>query len=189
MRKYQIILADPPWQQNKGGKKLVRPNSSGTKLDYPTLSLEEIFVYLKTASIMGEENHNFFLWVIDKTIWDAEQFMKSIGYKLHARLIWNKVTGIPASFDVRYGHEYLLWFYKGKLMSVSEETRGKYHSVFTEQVKKHSQKPEISYRMIETWYPDTTRLELFARQKRDNSLFDNIQWDVWGNEIKNDIEL
>jgi len=33
MKKYQIILADPPWKQSKGGKKNVRPNSSGEKLD------------------------------------------------------------------------------------------------------------------------------------------------------------
>jgi len=188
-KKYQIILADPPWQQGKGGKKAVRPNSSGGELDYPVLSLEEIWAYLTIASNMGWENHNFFLWVIDKTIWEAEKFMKQIGYKLHARLIWNKVTGIPASFDVRFGHEYLLWFYKGNLMPVAKEWRGKYHSVFTEQVKKHSQKPEIAYRMIENWYPDTEKLELFARKKRDNSLFDNVQWDVWGNEVESDIKL
>ena len=27
--KYGIIYTDPPWQQSKGGKKSVRPNSSG----------------------------------------------------------------------------------------------------------------------------------------------------------------
>jgi hypothetical protein len=28
-KKYQIIYADPPWQQSRGGKKSVRPKSSG----------------------------------------------------------------------------------------------------------------------------------------------------------------
>ena len=40
--KYDLILADPPWKQSKGGKKDVRPASSGMELDYPTLTLDEI---------------------------------------------------------------------------------------------------------------------------------------------------
>jgi len=38
-KKYELILADPPWKQSKGGKKAVRKNSSGEKLDYPVISL------------------------------------------------------------------------------------------------------------------------------------------------------
>lgn len=44
--KYDLILADPPWQQMKGGKKSVRPNSSGGNLSYPTISLKQISYYL-----------------------------------------------------------------------------------------------------------------------------------------------
>jgi len=50
----------------------------------------------------------------------------------------------PAAFTVRYGHEYLLYCYYGKLIPVALEERGKIHTVFTEQVKRHSQKPFIS---------------------------------------------
>lgn len=182
MNKYQIILADPPWQQAKGGKKNVRPNSSGEKLDYPTLGMNKICSIICDVSLLGDFNHNFFLWAIDKTLWDAEKIMRGLNYKLHARMIWNKVTGIPAAFTIRYGHEYLLWFYKTKLLPVALEERGKIHSVFTEQVKRHSQKPEIAYQIIERLYPNTNKLELFARNKRED-------WDVWGNEVESDIEL
>jgi N6-adenosine-specific RNA methylase IME4 len=187
-KKYQIIYADPPWQQAKGGKKNVRPNSSGEKLDYPVLDLVEIKHILASASELGDVNHNFFLWAIDKTLWDAEKMMVDLGYRLHARMIWNKVTGIPAAFTIRFGHEYLLWFYKIHLLPVAEEERGKIHSVFTEQVREHSKKPEIAYQIIERLYPNTHKLELFARPaspmfpKRDG-------WDCWGNEVESDIEL
>ena len=97
-------------------------------------------------------------------------------------MIWNKVTGIPASFDIRFGHEYLLWLYKGNLQPVATNERGEIHSVFTEQVKNHSRKPEIAYQIIERLYPNTNKLELFARNKREG-------WDVWGNEVESDIEL
>lgn len=180
--KYKLILADPPWKQSKGGKKNVRPKSSGEKLDYPVISLDEIQQHLLRATELCEDDSVMFLWTIDKYLHEAEEIVKCMGWKLHARMIWNKVTGIPAAFTVRYGHEYLLYLYRGKLSPVAKDERGKIHTVFTEQVKRHSQKPEISYQIIERLYPDTHKLEMYARTKRGG-------WDVWGNELTNDIEL
>lgn len=91
-------------------------------------------------------------------------------------MIWNKVTGIPAAFTVRYGHEYLLYMYKGKLRPVALEERGKIHTVFTERVQRHSQKPEISFDIIERLYPTEKKIELYARRTRPG-------WDCWGNEV------
>ena len=48
--KYDIIYADPPWRQSKGGKKKVRPITSGTSLDYNVLSLAEIKEHLAIAT-------------------------------------------------------------------------------------------------------------------------------------------
>ena len=186
MGKYKIIYADPPWRQSKGGKKSVRPNSSGEELEYKVISLDEISDIMESAQRLGEENHILFLWTIDKYLFEAEDIAKRLGYKLHARMIWNKVTGIPAAFTIRYGHEYMLYMYQGKFSPVAEKERGKIHSVFTEQVKRHSQKPEIAYDIIERLYPNVDKLELFARNKR-MTLIEN--WDVWGNEVDSDINL
>lgn len=176
-KRYDLILADPPWKQAKGGKKSVRPISSGTELDYPVCSLEEIKEHLRQATDLASgDNVILFLWTIDKYLFEAQQIAESLGYKLHARMIWNKVTGIPAAFTVRYGHEYLLYMYKGKLIPVATEERGKIHTVFTEQVQKHSQKPEISYEIIERLYPNLKKLEMYARKQRDG-------WDAFGNEL------
>lgn len=174
--RYDLILADPPWKQSKGGKKSVRANSSGRPLDYQVCTLEEIEEHLKAAvSLMGE-NSILFLWTIDKYLFEAQEIAERLGYKLHARLIWNKVTGIPAAFTVRYGHEYLLYMYKGKLRPVALEERGKIHTVFTERVQRHSQKPEISFDIIERLYPTEKKIELYARRTRPG-------WDCWGNEV------
>lgn len=174
--KYDLIVADPPWKQTKGGKKNVRPISSGTELDYPVCSLDEIKDYLHQATSLCSDNSILFLWTIDKYLFEAQQMAEQLGYKLHARMIWNKVTGIPAAFTVRYGHEYLLYMYKGKLIPVADEERGKIHTVFVEQVKRHSQKPEISFDIINRLYPNLKKLELFARTERDG-------YDCWGNEV------
>lgn len=174
---YGLILADPPWKQARGsGKKSVRPNSSGVPLDYPVCSLEEIKDHLSQATSLCSGDSVLFLWTIDKYLFEAQQIAEELGYKLHARMIWNKVTGIPAAFTVRYGHEYLLYMYKGKLPPVALEERGKIHTVFTEKVQRHSQKPEISYEIINRLYPNLNKLEMYARTEREN-------FDVWGNEV------
>ena len=111
-----------------------------------------------------------------KYIFEAEKIARDLGYKLHARMVWNKVTGIPAAFTIRFGHEYLLYMYKGKLLPVDKDERGKIHSVFTEQVKRHSQKPEVSFEIINRLYPDAKKIELYARKERDG-------FDCWGNEV------
>lgn len=175
-------MCDPPWKQSKGGKKSVRPQSSGEELDYSTISLVEIKNIMQEIISLSKDNHCLFLWTIDKYLFEAEETAKSLDYKLHARMIWNKVTGIPAAFTIRYGHEYLLWFYKGKLMPVALEERGKIHSVFTEQVKRHSQKPEIAFQIIERLYPQQHKIEVFSRAERTG-------WDVFGNEVENSIIL
>lgn len=51
--KYDLIVADPPWKQAKGGKKKVRPVSSGTELDYPVCSLDEIKEHLRQATSLA----------------------------------------------------------------------------------------------------------------------------------------
>lgn len=174
--KYDLILADPPWKQSKGGKKSVRANSSGRPLDYQVCTLEKIEEHLKAAVSLTGGNSILFLWTIDKYLFEAQEIAERLGYKLHARLIWNKVTGIPAAFTVRYGHEYLLYMYKGKLRPVALEERGKIHTVFTERVQRHSQKPEISFDIIERLYPTEKKIELYARRTRPG-------WDCWGNEV------
>lgn len=173
---YDLIYADPPWKQSKGGKKSVRENSSGKPLDYPVCSLDEIKEHLSLATTASGDNSILFLWTIDKYLFEAQEIAESLGYKLHARMIWDKVTGIPAAFTVRYGHEYLLYMYKGKLTPVAKEERGKIHTVFREKVTKHSKKPEIAYEIIERLYPNLRKLEMYARNTRPG-------WDCFGNEV------
>lgn len=175
-KEYGLVYADPPWKQSKGGKKAVRVNSSGKQLDYPVCTIDEIKEHLQFATDATGDNSILFLWTIDKYLFEAQSIAESLGYKLHARMIWDKVTGIPAAFTVRYGHEYLLYMYKGKFIPVAKEERGKIHTVFREQVKRHSQKPEKAYEIIERLYPTLTKLEMYARNKR-------IGWDSWGNEL------
>lgn len=171
---YDLLYIDPPWKQSRGGHKSVRKNSSGKPLDYHVLSLDDIKGHISKA--VSDKQQIMFLWTIDKYLFEAQNIAEELGFKLHARMIWDKVTGIPAAFTVRFGHEYLLYMYKGKLIPVNKDERGKIHTVFREQVKRHSQKPEIAYQIIERLYPDLRKLEMYARNERHG-------WDSWGNEL------
>lgn len=174
-KKYSVIYSDPPWKQSKGGLRKVRPNQT-KKLDYETISLEDIKNYQKQAIDIATENHVCFLWTIDKYLHEAEKIMCDIGYKLHARIIWDKTNGVAPAFTIRYSHEYLLWLYKGKLLPISQEMRGKFTTVMREQATKHSKKPMYAYQMIEALYPNVDKLEMYARNYRNG-------WDCWGNEV------
>lgn len=117
------------------------------------------------------------MWTIDKYLHETEQMMKELGYELHARFIWDKENGIAPAFTVRFAHEYLLWFYKkGNIMMPCETSRGKYTTVLREPATKHSKKPICAYEMLEAMFPDSKKLEMFARISRNG-------WDAWGNEV------
>lgn len=172
--KYDIIYTDPPWQQTKSNFRKSRPNQKKA-LDYPTLSMEEIKEIHSNLPVSNK--HNVFMWTIDKYLHETEQMMSSLGYDLHARMIWDKENGIAPAFTIRFSHEYLLWFYKkGNILMPVKEMRGKYTTVFREAATKHSKKPICAYEMIELMFPNAKKLEMFARQERDG-------WDCWGNEV------
>lgn len=178
--KYDIVYTDPPWKQTKGNARKCRANQ-GKELDYPTMEIDDIFEIQKTFFENCNPKHNIFMWTIDKYLHIAEQEMKKLGYELHARFIWDKENGVAPAFTVRFAHEYLLWFYKkGNILMPCEKMRGKYTTVLREASTKHSKKPICAYEMIENMFPNTTKIELFARNRRNG-------WYCWGNEIESEV--
>jgi len=180
--KYDILTIDPPYNQKKGGLRKVRPNQF-RKFDYKTMDLQEIFKLLdKEIFPLAKENHIVFLWTISKYLFDVHKFMVERGYKKHAEIIWDKGNGIAPAFTLRYSHEYLIWYYKGKFMPVSKMWQGHFRDVFFEKPREHSRKPNFPYNMIDMLYPKKTKIDVFAREKR-------LGWDVWGDEVNKFEEL
>jgi len=175
-KKYSIICTDPPWPQSKGGLRKTRPNQ-GRELDYATMSMEEIDNLHRVVTYIMTDKHNVFMWAIDKYLHETERMMSDMGYKLHARFIWDKCNGVAPAFTVRFSHEYLLWFYlPGKMLMPDIDQRGKYMTVIREPATAHSRKPTAAYEMLEAMFPGVEKIELFARQERAG-------WDCWGNEV------
>lgn len=170
MEKYDIIYADPPYPQKKGGLRNARPNQK-RKLDYETMTLEEI-----KDTLSKYQGKVLFLWTIDKFLFESQKIAEELGYKLHARIVWDKENGVAPSFDIRYSHEYLLWLYKTPMLKIDPKLRGKVTTIIRERATIHSKKPIKAYELIEAFYPNKTKIELFARNRRDG-------WESWGNEV------
>jgi len=174
VKDYQLVYADPCWNQKKGGLRTARPNQD-RNLDYPTMSLKEI------KNILAQFDCKIlFLWTIDKYLFEAQRIGEELGYKLHDRIIWDKENGVAPAFTLRFSKEYLLYMYKSPMLPIAKEMRGKFTDVIRERSTKHSKKPIKAYELIEALYPNCKKIELFARDKRDG-------WDVWGNEVDSDI--
>lgn len=174
---YQQIVIDPPWPVKKGGLRSVRPKQ-GRRLDYDTMSMSDIWALIDTEilPLADPTGHNIWLWEVDKYLISAELEMEKRGYRRHARIIWDKMNGIAPAFTLRYSHEYLVWWYKPTLLPIDKAVRGKYADILQVKSREHSRKPDESYMLIEALYPNSNRIDIFSREKRDG-------WDQWGNEV------
>jgi N6-adenosine-specific RNA methylase IME4 len=174
---YDVLIIDPPWQKKKGGLRKSRPNQ-GRELDYATMATEAIFDLLdKEVFILAEEHHVVFMWTIEQFLTECDVEMLKRGYKRHIRIVWNKTNGIAPAFTIRYAHEYLVWYYKPKLLKIADTQRGKHISVITEKARQHSRKPDAAYVMVNNLYPDSKKIDVFSREKRPG-------FSQWGDQIK-----
>jgi N6-adenosine-specific RNA methylase IME4 len=173
MKKYQIIYADPPWPVKKIIRK-VRPNQKES-LDYPTMSLEAI-KGLKVNDI-ADDNSVLFLWTTHAFLPEAFNVMSSWGFKYQRMITWDKNNGM-CLFGFHHRTEFLLFGYKGKIEMYPR--RKAFPTLVMAKSERHSEKPQIFRDLIAPF--GTTKIELFARQKTEG-------WDVWGNEIKNDVDI
>lgn len=174
MKRYKTILIDPPWELQSMSKVAWKLDSPLTD-KYPVMTLEDI----KNLHVpnLCDDDCGLFLWCTHSTLPDALVLMKFWGFTYHCLITWDKLGGFSL-WGFHRRTEFLMFGYKGK---INVNQKGKYiPTIFTEKKTKHSAKPLVSYKWMESNTPKP-RIELFARNKRDN-------WDVWGNEVDCDIK-
>uniref|UniRef100_A0A6M3L5X5 Putative methyltransferase n=1 Tax=viral metagenome TaxID=1070528 RepID=A0A6M3L5X5_9ZZZZ len=174
MKKYQTILADPPWEQTMAGKYRTRHRRI-TELAYPTMTVDDI-CKLPVGDIAGVGCH-LWLWTTNQFLPAGFKVMEAWGFKYLAPITWVKPSGCGNWFVSVT--QTLLFGYKEKC--IFPLARYKSTVVSTSIPKRHSQKPDVFYDLIESISPEP-RIELFSRAKR-------LGWDCWGNEVESDIEL
>jgi len=194
MKKYNVIYADPPWQQKAGrplsggykkenGVQVFNPKSNkSADLPYNTMKFEDI----KSLPVknLADDNCHLYMWVTNKYLMSANEIIKSWGFKYSTTLVWVKKpigSGMGGTFKV--ATEFLIFATKGKVNALNK-INGNWFQEKRQYVNgypSHSKKPDFFYELIEK-VSSGNKIELFSRNKRDG-------WDSWGNEIKNDIDL
>jgi N6-adenosine-specific RNA methylase IME4 len=155
-KKYQVIYADPPWRYN-----FSKTKNREIENHYPTMDIDTIC----KLSVPYADNCILFLWATAPKLVEALKVIKAWGFEYKTHAIWDKGI-IGMGFWFRGQHELLIVATRGKVSPPPQTLR--ISSIYSKKRTKHR------------WYPDKSKVELFARQKVDG-------WDAWGNEIENDI--
>lgn len=178
--KYKIIYADPAWSfKNYDNKTAAR--WVGNK--YSVMSLKDI-CNLKVQTI-SDDNCILFIWVTMPKLNEVFEVIKAWGFEYKTvAFTWVKRNKKSDSWFwgmgrwTRSNSELCLIATKGNPKRISASV----HSVIDTPIEGHSKKPDVTRDKILQLVGDLPRVELFARQKTNG-------WDVWGNEVKNDIIL
>ena len=164
--KYDVIYADPPWKYD-----FSRSDNRKIENKYPTMTLKEI-KQLPVEEI-SKDNAVLYLWATAPKAELAYEVIKAWGFEYKTEAIWDKkVKGM--GYWWRGQHEKLLVATKGKFSPPKPEDRE--NSIYSEKRGQHSKKPEHYRKWIKEAFPNTKKIELFARQKVED-------WDCWGNEV------
>lgn len=177
MKKYQIVLADPPWSYTDQGCQGTMANH------YQGMKIEDI-CNLPVKDIT-KDNAILFLWATYPMLPEALEVIKAWGFIYKSiGFQWiklNKKNGKPfygLGRWTRGNTECCLLATKGKPKRVSASV----FQIIQTPIGKHSEKPQEARDKIIQLMGDLPRIELFARQKTEG-------WDVWGNEVESDITL
>jgi len=189
MKKYKIIYADPAWFYPNCKKRM---KYGGAVIDkYPTLKMKDI-EKLPIQNICADASI-LFLWATFPRLKEALKVIEAWGFKYRTiGFIWIKTlkngkiddTGKGMGFFTKENAEICLLAtrYVNKGRNQIKRIKGNISSIIIAPRGKHSEKPAIVRNKIVELLGDLPRIELFARQKTKG-------WDVWGNEVKSDIEL
>ena len=129
-----------------------------------------------------DENAHLYLWVTNNFLPAGLKVMEAWGFDYKTTITWKKDRrGLGQYY--RGMSEHCLFGVRGVLpyRTRPDGLRAQGVTAFDAPRTEHSTKPEEMRRMIElvSYAP---RLELFARRPTDG-------WEVWGNQVQNDISL
>tara|TARA_R110000822_G_scaffold38988_1_gene107520 strand:- start:3244 stop:4428 length:1185 start_codon:yes stop_codon:yes gene_type:complete len=170
--KYRVIYADPPWKYNDTlsiSKDGLVESYGPAEAHYPSMSISELCDL--PIKELAEPDAVLFIWTTSPLLEDTFPIIKAWGFAYKTSFVWDKVKHNMGHYNsVR--HEFLLVCTRG---SCTPDVKKLFDSVQTIERQAHSKKPEEFREIIDTIYPEGTRIELFARGRVDG-------WDAWGNQ-------
>lgn len=114
------------------------------------------------------------MWCTGPKIKDAVTLGEAWGFSFRqVAFVWDKNRICPGNYTLTQTEFVLVFGKKGHRLPKRYKTNVR--QLFSEIPREHSRKPEYVQDMIDLMYPNTEKLEMFARCTRQG-------WDVWGNE-------
>lgn len=164
-QEYEVVYADPPWRYDQG---TCRP-SDAIEERYPTMELHEI----KALHVPAADSAVLYMWATAPKLSEGIEVVDAWGFEYKTCAVWDKQRlGLGHWF--RINHELLLVGVRNGYPTPDTDARRK--SIFSEERREHSRKPDKVRRHIERAHPEASKIELFAREG-------HVGWDVWGNEV------
>jgi len=169
--RFGLILADPPWRWSPWGEEGM---AKAVENVYPTMTLDDIKA-LPIADLAHDDSV-LALWVRNDMIGEAVDVLRAWGFTLKSSIIWKKPR-IGTGYYVRTVHEQLFICTRGHVPGVAPGRQ--VESVIEAPAGKHSEKPDIFYSILESYYPTLSKVELFQRDRGEGA---RPGWTVWGKE-------
>lgn len=162
---YGVIYADPPWRFESYSE-----NGMDRSADnhYPTMSLIEI----AALKVPAADDCVLFLWATVPMLPEAFSVMDAWGFKYKSHVVWLKDRS-GTGYWFRNKHELLLVGVKGDIPAPAMGTQ--LPSVVDWPLGRHSEKPLVFAKMIENYFPNLPKVELFCRSPLPG-------WAAFGNE-------
>ncbi len=183
-KKFDIILADPPWHYN-GKLQFDKTSKSKEEIDlskkifistatfkYPTLKKDELMKI--PINEISKDDCLLFMWTTNPHLTQAIELGKAWGFEYRTvAFIWDKMNHNPGQYTLS-NCELCLVFKHGRI----PRPRGarNVQQLVRSPRKKHSEKPIEVIQAIEKMFPSQERIELFARRGING-------WTAWGLDI------
>ncbi|MBO6755449.1 MAG: hypothetical protein JJ902_03930 [Roseibium sp.] len=165
--RFPVIYADPPWRYENPP---VGGSNRSIENHYPTMTLEEICAL--PVKDLATDDAILYMWATAPKLAECFQVLDAWGFEYRTNMVWDKEV-IGMGYHARNQHEILLIAKRGDLPPPLAGTQPS--SVYREKRGDHSAKPHYYYELIEGFYPQLPKIELFCRSPRDG-------WSVWGNQ-------
>jgi N6-adenosine-specific RNA methylase IME4 len=199
---FGVAYVDLPWRYGTWSEK---GKDRAADNHYPTMTDAEIFAMADRIKTLMAPSSVLLMWATVPKLMIAGAIMQAWGFTYKSSFAWDKdklahgywnrnqhevltlgtrgELDVPPEllwrFETRDGiellHEYLLIGVRGKALPAPAPGT-QYPSLIRARATRHSAKPEIFYEIIEHYFPNLPKIELFARGVARPG------WTVWGNE-------
>jgi N6-adenosine-specific RNA methylase IME4 len=158
---YSLILADPPWGFD-GASDAEHVDGNGRS----TMTVEAIKAF--PAATVAALDCLLFVWASQPRLADALDVIRAWGFTYRSGFVWDRQR-VGMGDYVRVRTEHLLLGVKGRPPLPARESRVEN---LISAPRGDGRRPDVFYELLESLFPNATRLELFATAARSN-------WKAW----------